>query len=56
MDRVSAVLIIGIIMLLIINGAIIYDTWIASEDAPYEVLIYYGNGDGFMQTDEPACL
>ena len=40
MDKVSAVLIIGIIGAVMLSGIIVYDTWMADEDTAYEVLIF----------------
>ena len=39
MDKISAVLIFGIMALIITSVAIVYDTWIKQDFAVYEVII-----------------
>ena len=39
MDKISAVLIFGIMALIITSVAIVYDTWIKEDFAVYEVII-----------------
>ena len=48
MDRISAILIFSIILLVMASGMIIYDTWIADKNITYEILIF--------TNDEPRCL
>lgn len=40
MNRISAVLLFGIIALMMLSSYLIYDTWIAEDEKQYEVLIF----------------
>lgn len=40
MDRISAVLFLGIVVLVMISSYIIYDTWMEEDDMEYEVLVF----------------
>lgn len=42
MDRISAVLIFGIIVLTLISSHIVYETWIKNDEPAYELLILNG--------------
>ena len=48
MDRISAILIFSIILLVMASGMIIYDTWIADKNITYEIFLF--------TNDKPRCL
>lgn len=54
MDRISAVLVLGIISLVMISGYMVYDTWISEEDMEYQVLIF--NDDTSVTNNSDSSL